>query len=656
MQVENVARPAQRSPSETLHPHWKSEDNLIRLLVDNARRYGGEVAIRERDQGIWKCYTWADYLERVLTVAAGLEAIGLQARENVLVIGDNRAALYVGMVAAMTLRATPSPAYPTMTPDELADQVSRECIRMAFAEDQEQVDKLREIRARQGGLDIIIYDDPRGLVSDETNGVVSFDDVAQRGAERFRAEPGLRENLTGRVDAHDVAVLLHSSGTTGTPKGIPLKHGHLLAGARNAAGAGVFREREVHMAYLPIAWAGDFCISVAAAIVLRFSINIPERHETALQDLREIGPTLYFSSAQAWSSLLTRIQVGMAQSSRLKRAIYSHFMPYAMELERRRIQGRSPLLVQRLWRGVGEVLMFGPIKDQLGLARVERAYTGGEAIGEDVFLFFRALGLDLRQIYGQTESNNIAAHVSGEARLHTIGRPFPGVEIRIDDSGEILVRGESVFDGYYGQLETSPDVLCDGWLHTGDAGYLEKDGQIVVLGRTSEVVRTATGERFIPTYIENRLKFSQYVRDACVLGADRTYLTAMVAIDFDAVGHWAEERGISYTSFADLAQKDEVYELISGTIAATNSILPAPLKICRFVNLHKEFDPDDGEVTRNRKLRRNIVERNYRPIIDALYDGRGALEFDARVNYETGESGVLRRRLIIRDVPPDTMV
>lgn len=300
--------------------------------------------------------------------------------------------------------------------------------------------------------------------------------------------------------------------------------------------------------------------------------------------------------------------------------------------------------------------MFGPIKDQLGLARVERAYTGGEAIGEDVFLFFRALGLDLRQIYGQTESNNIAAHVSGEARLHTIGRPFPGVEIRIDDSGEILVRGESVFDGYYGQLETSPDVLCDGWLHTGDAGYLEKDGQIVVLGRTSEVVRTATGERFIPTYIENRLKFSQYVRDACVLGADRTYLTAMVAIDFDAVGHWAEERGISYTSFADLAQKDEVYELISGTIAATNSILPAPLKICRFVNLHKEFDPDDGEVTRNRKLRRNIVERNYRPIIDALYDGRGALEFEARVNYETGESGVLRRRLIIRDVPPDTMV
>lgn len=651
-------QPDQRAESEVsaqaLHPDWKAEDHLIRLLVDNARDHGDQIAMRERDYGVWKCYTWRDYLERVLSLAAGLDALGLGPRDNVLVIGDNRPELYFGMVALISLRAVPSPAYPDATPTELADQIRREDIRYALAEDQEQVDKLCGIRARHGGLETILYDDPRGLAGQEAEGVIALQEIARRGAERLAAQPSLREDLLSRPTAHDVAVLLHSSGTTGTPKGVPLKHGHLLASVRNAARAGYFREAEVHMAYLPMAWVGDFIFSVCAAMALRFSVNVPEKQETALHDLREIGPTLYFSSPRAWSNMLTRIQVGIDDTSKFKRALYNHFMPFAMEVERRRLRGIEPSVWQRFWRGVGEALIYGPIKDQLGLARVARPYTAGEAIGEDVFLFFRALGLDLKQFYGQTENCALAAaQPSGEVTLHTVGRPFPGVEIRIDDSGEILVRGDNVFDGYYQNPQATAEALKGGWLHTGDAGYFEDHGHIVVLGRVSEVVYTAAGERFVPTYIENRLKFSHYIKDVCVLGKDRDYLTAMVAVDFDAVGHWAEEHGVGYTSFADLAQKPQVCELIGGLLEHTNGLLPRPLRIQRFVNLHKAFDPDDGEVTRTRKLRRNVIDEHYRPIIDALYQGLREVEFDARIAYETGETGVLRRRLVVHDLAVD---
>jgi len=628
-------------------------ENLIGLLAGNARLHGRETAIRERDHGIWKCYTWQDYLELVLALAAGLDGLGLRHGERVLVIGDNRSSLYIGMVAAMAVRAVPAPAYPSTVPAELSELSRREKYRFAFAEDQEQVDKLHTVRETAGGLDFIIYDDNRGLMDNEAEGLLSVEYIARLGRERLTAKPDLRVDLLGRAQASDIAVLLHSSGTTGTPKGIPLSHRHLLATVRNSAAANLFEENEVHMAYLPIAWAGDFTISIAAAIKMRFSINIPERQETALHDLREIGPTLYICSPRAWSSLLTRIQVGIAESTPLKRALYTHFMPFAMEMERERMRGQQPSLLRRLWRSVGEVLVFGPIKDHIGLSRVKRPYTGGEAIGEDVFLFFRALGLDLRQIYGQTETGNVAAHASGEAKLHTIGRPFSGIELRISEDGEILVRGDAVFDGYDGLPEATAQALRDGWLHTGDAGYIDEDGQISVLGRISELVHTAGGKRFIPTYIENRLKFSQYIKDVCVIGKDRDYLCAMVAIDFDAVGHWAQENGIAYSSYAELAQQPSVYELVANSILHTNVILPEPLRIRRFVNLHKEFDADDGEITHTRKLRRNVIERNYQAIIEAFYGGLASIEFEALVAYETGQSGVLLRRLELRDLPDD---
>lgn len=642
---------AAEAKTAALHPDWQADDHLLTHLARNARDFADHVAVRERDQGIWQEYTWADYLERVLAFAAGLETHGVGPRDNLLVIGDNRPALYFGMVGAIVLRAVPSPAYPDTTPDEVAGQIQREEIRVALAEDQEQVDKLLDIREGYPDLGLIIYDDPRGLAGNEPDGVVAFEDVVAHGRKRLDDERGLRDDLLGRPEVHDATVLLHSSGTTGAPKGVPLKHGHILFAVRNAADAGYFREGEVHMAYLPMAWVGDFIFSVGAAILLRFTVNIPELQETAFHDLREIAPTLYFSSPRAWSNMLTRIQVGIDESTPFKRWLYHRFMPFAIELERRRLNGHAPGPGERAWRALGEVLVYGPIKDRLGLARVTRPYTAGEAIGEEIFLFFRALGLDLRQFYGQTENCALcAAQDPGSVKLHTVGRAFPGVEIRIADEGEILVRGENVFDGYYDRPEATAETLRDGWLHTGDAGYVEDDGQLVVLGRVSEVVYTATGERFIPTYIENRIKFSHYIRDVCVLGQERDHLAAIVCIDMDAVGHWAEQNGVPYHSFADISQKQPVYDLVERILRQVNTVLPEGLQLRRFVNLHKPFDPDDGEVTRTRKVRRNVIDEHYAPIIEALYDDREIIDFEAGITYETGETGVIRRDLRLQDV------
>ena len=628
-------------------------EHLIEVLARNAAAHGAEIAMRERDRGIWQEYSWQEYLEQVLAAAAGLEALGVKPGDNVLIVGDNRPALYFGMLGAIALRAVPSPAYPDFTPDQLFGQVSREDIRFAIAEDQEQVDKLLDLRERHAELRWIVYDDPRGLTGRTPEGVMAFTELVERGAARLREEPGLEADLLARPSRDDISVLLHSSGTTGAPKGIPLKHRHVLFAVRSAAAAGYFGEGEVHMAYMPIAWVGDFIFTIAAALALRFSVNIPERQETVQHDLREIAPTVYFTSPRAWSTMLTRIQVGIDESSRFKRWLYDAFMPFAVELERRRLQGHRPNPWQRLRRAVGELLIYGPIKDQLGLARARHPYTAGEAIGEEVFLFFRALGLNLRQFYGQTENSALcAAQSSDTVKLHTVGVPFPGMEVRISDDGEILVRGENVFDGYYNDPEATAQALRDGWLHTGDAGYLEDDGQLVVLGRVSEVVHTRGQERFIPTYIENRLKFSQYIKDACVLGDGRDHLAVLVVIDWEAVGHWAQERGIAYTSFAELSQQPPVYDLVGGGVADVNATLPEAIQIRRFVNLHKEFDPDDGEVTRTRKLRRNVIDDHYRVIIDALYDGGKAIEFEAQITYETGASGVLKRELAIRDVAP----
>ncbi len=628
-------------------------DTLIAALVANARDHGSAIAFRERDYGIWQEVSWQAALDRVLAVAAGLEALGVKPGQAVIVVGDNRANLYFAMLGTMMLRAFPAPIFPDVPVDQLDVYTRFGDPAVAIAEDQEQVDKLVGLRARLGRPARIVFDDPRGLVIDRPEAVMPLEDLVREGQARLDAEPGLAQSLKSRTQPDDIAVLLYSSGTTGIPKGVPLRHRNVMRGIGNATRGGYFQPGEELFAYLPTAWVGDFVFTLSAAVALHGTINIPERQETVAHDIREVAPTFYLAAPRAWDNMLTRIQVGMADSTPLKRRLFDWFMPRAIELERKRLAGGQATPLDWLTQQAGEILVYGPIKDHLGLSRVERVFTGGEAMGEDSFLFFRALGIHLKQFYGQTETCGLsAAQVEGDVKLHTVGRTLPGVEIRVDDSGEILIRSEAVIDGYFDDAEASAKALDEGWLRTGDAGYLDEDGHLAVLGRVSEVVRTQDGERFIPNYIENRIKFSQYIRNVAVMGAGRADLAAIVCIDLEATGHWAEKRGIAYTSYADLALRPEVLELIAGVIAHVNTTQPEPLQIRRFTNLHKDFDADDGEITRTRKLRRNVVEERYARIIDALYTpGQKSLVFEAEIVYEDGSRGSLARELSIMEVP-----
>jgi long-chain acyl-CoA synthetase len=624
---------------------------LLSLLAANAQSHGNAIAMRERDQGIWREFTWTDMLSEVLALASALDAMGFRPGEGLLVIGDNRPRLYFAMLSAAALRGLAAPVYPDMPPEELDFYAGNSRARVAVAEDQEQLDKLLDLRERARLPETIIYDDPRGLLHYRQPGLVSWDDLLDLGRRRLANEPDLKADIIGRAKANDVAVLLHSSGTTGRPKGVPLQHRRVIAAARNAEQAGYFQQGDELMAYMPMAWVGDFVFTLSSGIVLRFTANIPERQETVLRDLREAAPTMFFASPRSWDTMLTHIQVRVAESTPLKRRLYDWFMPLAIRIERDRLAGRHPDIRHRVLLALGAILIFAPLRDYLGLSRARHAYTAGEAIGEDTFLFFRALGLDLKQFYGQTENCALtAAQSGGDVKINTVGRPLPGVEVKIAEDGEILLRADSVFDGYLNDQEATQKALAGGWLHTGDAGYLDDDGHLVVLGRVGEIVYTSNGERYIPNYIENRLKFSAYIKDAAVFGAGREDLTALVCIDGRAVGHWAEENGVTHTSYAELSQRPEVYGLIEQAVRNVNELLPRTLNIRRFVNLPKEFDPDDGEVTRTRKLRRGVIEQRYSTVIAALYDGSGGVDYETLITYETGASGSLKRRLAIQHV------
>ncbi|MDE4176045.1 MULTISPECIES: AMP-dependent synthetase/ligase [Rhodobacterales] len=627
-------------------------DTIGAILARNASKHGSEIALREKERGIWKETTWAEYAEEVLACAAGLEKIGVTPGKAVLILGDNRARLYGGMLAISLLGAYAMPAYPGATLEELRHFLGEVEIVAAIAEDQEQVDKILELKdAGAEGIDHIIYDEARGLGFYEVEGLLSWDHLIEVGQHDLNETPGLREELLSRAKPEDPAIFLHSSGTTGAPKGIVLSQKNVLAAARNGHAAGAFDENEEILAYLPMAWVGDYAITVAAALLWRFTVNVPERQETVVRDMREIAPTFYLAAPRSWDQMLTTIQVGIENSTPLKKWLYHFFMDRAIAAETRKLNGKSGGVLEPLGRLLGEAIVFGPIKDQFGMSRLKNAFTGGEAIGEDTFVFYRALGIKLRQLYGQTENSAInAIQAPGEVRLHTVGKPAPGVEVSIAEDGEILVRSDSVFKGYFNKPEATAEALDGGWLHTGDAGYLEDDGHLVVLGRVSEVMHTADGERYVPNYIENRLKFSPYIKDAAVIGAGLKELTAMVCVDFEAVGHWAEVNGVPYVSYADLSQREEVATLLREAFQRVNKAVTEPLRLQRFVSLPKEFDPDDGEITRTRKLRRKVVQERYADVIAALYDGSKEVHVSAQVTYETGEVGKVERSLPIREV------
>ena len=628
-----------------------NNDTIARLLQHNALEHGNDIAMREKDRGIWQEVTWAEYAEEVIQCAAGFMAVGVNPGDAVMILGDNRIRLYAGMAALTMLRAYAMPAYASATLEELQHFVGEANVAAALVEDQEQVDKIMDLREAGADIASLIYDEERGLTLYDVPGLMSWDALLEKGKALLAEKPDLKTQLIEGATPDDPAIFMHSSGTTGKPKGIVLSQKNVISGVRNAYAGGAFEYGEDILAYLPMAWVGDYALTVAAAIAFRFTVNVPERQDTVQRDMREIAPNLYLAAPRTWDNMLTNIQVGIENSTRLKKWLYHFFMDRSVDAQRRKLNGEGESMLDKLGLFVGERIIFGPIKDQFGLSRLKHAFTGGEAIGEDTFIFYRALGIKLRQLYGQTESSAFnAIQSAGEARLHTVGKPLPGVEVKIADNGEIMLKSDSIFTGYFNNEKASLEAFRDGWFLTGDAGYLEDDGHLVVLGRVSEVVYTKSGERYVPNYIENRLKFSPYIKDAAVVGAGLDELTAMVCVDSEAVGHWAEVNGVPYVSYADLSQRPEVAELLNDAFIRVNKTLTEGLQLRRFVSLHKEFDPDDGEITRTRKLRRKVVEERYATVITALYDGSSDVHVKAIVTYETGEAGSVDRTLLVREV------
>ena len=630
-------------------------DTFPKLARDNARRIPAKVAIREKDYGIWQSHTWRDYFERARLIALGLASLGFARGDKTAIVGDNRPQLYWTVLATQALGGVPVPLYQDSIEKEMAYVVDHAEARFAVAEDQEQVDKLLHVKAQCPRLEYVIYDDVRGMRGYREPFLVSLDDLQERGRKLDAEHPTYFDDEVAKGAADDVAIMLYTSGTTGVPKGTMLSHRNLIVTAKSASVAEGLGANEETLAYLPMAWAGDHLFSYAQSIVTGFTVNCPESAATVLQDLKEIGPTYFFAPPRIWESILTTVMIRIEDASWIKRRMVHFFLDRGQEMERRRLSGQAAPGWWPLLRPLGALLVYGPLRDNLGMRRIRIGYTAGEAIGPEIFLFFRALGINLKQVYGMTESSAlISIQKDGEVRLDTVGTPIPGLEIRITETGEVMYRAPGVFVGYYKNPEATAQTLENGWVHSGDAGFIDAQGHLKIIDRAKDLSRLADGTIFAPKYLENKLKFSPYVREAVCIGQARPFVTALVNIDFAAVGNWAERRGITYTSYTDLAGRPEVYDLIRTEVVRVNkSLLEDDVlkgaQIRKFLILHKELDPDDEEITRTRKVRRGYIGQKYAALIEALYGEQDHVQVEARVTYEDGRTGVVRADVRIRD-------
>ena len=619
-------------------------DTLPRLLRARAAQSPARTALREKEFGLWQPIPWGRYHERVRDFALGLRTLGFGRGDKLAIIGDNRPEWLYAELAAQSLGGVAVGIYQ----DSLAEQVryvlkhSGACA--VVVEDQEQVDKLLDLVGRLPRLERVIYDDPKGLARYREPWLLGFREVLGAGSAAARREPDAWDAEVDRGGPEDVCLLCYTSGTTGSPKGAMLSHRNLIEMARNFSAVETMRPRDEYVSFLPLPWIGEQMMSVSSALYGGFTVNFPEEPETVQADLREIGPHLMFAPPRIWESLCSTVQVKVQDASRLKRWTYARAMEVGTRVAERRFAGRPVPVGLRLAHCLAWGLCFRALTDRLGLKRIRQAYTGGAALGPEIFRFFHAMGVNLKQAYGQTEIAGLStAHRDGKIRFETVGEPFPNTEIRISDTGEILSRSPSVFRGYEKDPEATAATLRDGWLHSGDAGILDADGQLVVIDRMKDVLTLADGSKFSPQLMENKLKFSPYVREAVVVGKDRPSVAALLNVDYGNVGKWAETRGIAYTTYMDLAQKPEVLVLLGEAVRRVNRDFPRVAKIRRFVSLYKELDADDDELTRTRKVRRGFVEERYRDVIEALYEpGLEELKVEAEIRYEDGREAKVR--------------
>jgi len=641
----------------TAYATTREHDTFPKLARANAQRLPDGVAIREKDYGIWQSTTWADYLTQARAIALGLASLGLSRGDKVAIVGDNRPQLYWAVLATQALGGVPVPLYQDSIEKEMEYIVDHAEARFAIVEDQEQVDKLLALRPRCPRLETIVYDDPRGLRAYSETCLMSLAELQEAGRKFDIGHPTYFDDELARGRGEDVAIICYTSGTTGTPKGAMLSHRNLIVTARNAAEAEGLQPDEEILSYLPMAWVGDHVFSYAQAILVAFAINCPESAATVLSDLREIGPTYFFAPPRIWESLLTNVMVRIEDCAWPKRRLVRFFLDVAQDLERARLSGGRGAAWRRLLYPLGRLLVYGPLRDNLGMRRVRRAYTAGEAIGPEIFVFFRGLGINVKQLYGMTEASVfVTIQRDGDVRLDSVGTPIKDVELQISPEGEVLYRSPGIFQGYYKNEAATRQVMLEGgWMRSGDAGFLDAAGQLKIIDRAQDLSRLSDGTIFAPKYIENKLKFSPYVKEAVCIGQDRPYVAALVNIDLTAVGNWAERRSIAYTSYTDLSQKPEVYEVIEQEVERVNrSLLEDEVlkgaQIRKFLILHKELDPDDEEITRTRKVRRGYIGQKYAALIDALYGPHDRAQVEAKVTYEDGRVGMVRADVRICEV------
>ena len=633
-------------------------DTFPKLLARNAQRFADRPAYREKEFGIWQVWTWAAAEREIAALAAGFHGLGLRPGDRLAIIGRNRPALYWAMTAAQMCGAIPVPLYQDAVAEEMAYVLDHCGARFVVAGDQEQVDKVLEIQGRLHGLERMIYLDPRGLRGYDRRHLHAFAEVQAAGR---AAPPEVAAEIRARVAAQgadDVCVMLYTSGTTGKPKGVVLSNRNIVATARASCAFDRLTEAENVLAYLPMAWVGDFIFSMGQAYWAGFCVNCPESAATMQADMREIGPSYFFAPPRFFEGLLTDVMIRMEDAGRAKRAMFRRYMDLARRVGPAILDAKPVSAGDRLAYRIGEALVYGPLKNALGLSRVRVGYTAGEAIGPEIFDFYRALGINLKQLYGQTEASVfITQQPDGEVRADTVGVPSPGVELRIAPSGEVFYRSPGTFVEYYKNPESTASTKdAEGWVATGDAGFIEEgSGHLRIIDRAKDVGRMADGRLFAPKYVENKLKFFPAILEAVAFGDRRPMATAFINIDLTAVGNWAERRNIAYASYQELAQHPAVYEMIAGHVEEVNRGLAAdPMlsgcQIHRFLILHKELDADDGELTRTRKVRRRIIEEKYADLIAALYDGATSVQTETEVTYEDGRKGRLKATLALRDV------
>ncbi len=627
-----------------------AEKTLPQLLLRNARQSPQRIAMREKEKGIWQQWTWRQYLQETQDFALGLVALGFESGDKLAILSDNRPQVYWTMVAVQIARGMPVPLYQDSISRQLEYVIDHSDAVMVLAEDQEQVDKVLEIKENLPQLRQIIYDDPKGMRHYTDALLVSFVDVQEQGRTLGQERPELFEELVAAGHPDDAALISYTSGTTGAPKGAILSHANLLTAVEGMNTVEPYYSTDETLAYLPPAWVGDTFWSLAGSLLDGFTVNCPEGPETVQENIREIAPHFLVAPPRIWENLVSEVQVKMADASFLKRKIYNLFMPVGYEVARRQMEKQPLSASQKIMRALAEFFVFGPLRDHMGFRRIRSAYTGGAPLGPEVFLFFRALGINLKQIYGQTETGVTCVQRDDEVALGTVGTPFPNIHIKLSDEGEVLVSGPTVFLGYYKNPQATEETIRDGWLYSGDAAFFDQNNHLVVIDRAKDVTALADGTKFAPQFIENKLKFSPYIKEVVAFGQNRHHVAAMINIDMENVGKWAERNRIAYTTYTDLAQKPQVYDLIGQEVERVNRDIEDTMQIKRYLLLHKELDADDEEITRTRKVRRGFVEQKYEDIIEALFSDVAEVPVTSVITYQDGRQTTMETKLTIRSV------